>query len=1144
MKLFKRSAAALLSGAMLLTQAAILPELHIQTAAADLCTVNINKTYQKIDGFGGMNHPEWTGKDLTDAQRQKAFGNGKDELGLSIVRIFVNPDSSQWNKAVPTAKYASEHGVTVFASPWEPPKNLAESGSGKGGKLHLPKSNYAAYAKHLNDFGNYMKNQGVNLYSISVQNEPDYASEWTVWSTDETTDFLANYADQITSTRVMSPESFQYAPENASWVADGGKKFYAKILNNQKAFANCDLFGTHFYGTQRAWMDYPALESCGKPIWMTEVYTDSKNDADVWPMALDVSENIHNSLVVGNMSAYVWWYIRRSYGPLKEDGTISKRGYCMAQYSKFVRPGDVRVDATEQPQKDLYISAYKNSKNQVTVVAVNKSDSGYTQQFSLGGKGIADVDRYRTSQNENLALTENLEIENGSGFWAQLPAKSVSTFIVTLDGGLTPADPTQPATQPATQPSGTEGMNGTLIRNLVVSDTENAADWSIQKNFGAGVQLYGDRDLTCASSDALVDGCEFIRTACDSKLYTGDLAAFEAAKDMFVYAAVDQRVDANLSWLGSWKKTGAVITSANDVTFSLYQKQVKAGEKVTLGTNGGEGNSANYLIFASETNKGPAARGDVNNDGVIDIFDLGLAKQGILKGNAPAAADVDGNGKAEVTDLILLTKWLHHLITEFPQVEPEIPAQDTAKLVAAFNGVTAAKSYKALTEHNPILTQYFGADPGVMEYNGRIYVYMTDDALIYENGKVSKNVYSKITHLRCISSDDLVNWTDHGLINAVGQGGAAKWAGNSWAPTACHKKINGKEKFFLYFANNANGIGVLTADSPTGPWTDPIGKPLISRSTPNCSNKDVVWLFDPAVLVDDDGKGYLYFGGGTDGKPSANPKTSRAVQLGDDMTSIVGTPVTIDAPYIFEDSGIHKYNGKYYYSYCTNWNTGGNNLGLSTAAIDYMVSDKPLGPFTYKGEVFKNIGQFFGTTGNNHHTIMEFDGEYYLFYHAQLLQDAMGYNGLGYRTTHIDKITVNSDGSMKQVTGTKTGVTQIKALDPFKTVEAETLSHQGGITISGSGNTTVNLNKGAWFGVTGADCGTGAKSITVRASSQNGAVLKVCKGSASGDAAAYIEIPAGGMQEITAPVTGLSGKQNLFIISSGNAAVDNWKLNN
>ena len=101
-----------------------------------------------------------------------------------------------------------------------------------------------------------------------------------------------------------------------------------------------------------------------------------------------------------------------------------------------------------------------------------------------------------------------------------------------------------------------------------------------------------------------------------------------------------------------------------------------------------------------------------------------------------------------------------------------------------------------------------------------------------------------------MSSADLVNWADHGIYTIAGQDGVAKWAGNSWAPTAAHKNINGVEKFFLYFANNANGIAVVIANSPTGPWTDPLGRPLISRSTKNCN---VEWLFDPAVFIDNDG---------------------------------------------------------------------------------------------------------------------------------------------------------------------------------------------------------------------------------------------------------------------------------------------------
>lgn len=435
---WRKAAAGFTAAILSVTTASIFPPKTV--SAADVCVIDTDTEYQTIRGFGGINHPEWAG-DLTQAQRQTAFGNGENELGLTVLRVFVNPDSSQWNKALPTAQFATQMGVTVFASPWEPPANLTESG-GSNGKLHLPKSNYAAYAKHLNDFGAYMKANDVDLYAVSVQNEPDYASEWTYWSTDETTDFIANYGDQITSTRLMSPESFQYAPENASWVPDGGKKFYRKILNNSKAMENCDVFGTHFYGTQRLWMDFPELENSGKEIWMTEVYVPNsdKDSANRYPEALQVSENIHNAMVVGNMSAYTWWYIRRNYGLMTEDGKISKRGYCMAQYSKYVRPGDVRIDATEQPADNVYVSAYKGDDNQVTIVAINEGTESYSQEFSVDADAqIIEVDRYRTSASENLAKTEDLE-HDSSSFWAQFPAESVSTFVVTLEDQPTEPD--------------------------------------------------------------------------------------------------------------------------------------------------------------------------------------------------------------------------------------------------------------------------------------------------------------------------------------------------------------------------------------------------------------------------------------------------------------------------------------------------------------------------------------------------------------------------------------------------------------------------------------------------------------------------------------------------------------------------------
>lgn len=560
-----------------------------KVSAASSCVIDTSKSYQSIVGFGGMNHPEWTGKDLTDAQRKTAFGNGDDEMGLSLLRIFVNPDSNQWNIAVPTAKYASNSGATVFATPWEPPAYLAESG-GSNGKLHLPRSNYGAYAEHLNNFGTYMKNNGVNLYSISVQNEPDFAEDWTYWSTDETTDFLANYGDKITSTKLMSPESFQYAPENASWVRDGGKKFYSKILNNAKAMANCDVFGTHMYGTPREWMDFPALENSGKQIWMTEVYVPNSDadSANRWPESIQVAENIHNALVVGNMSAYTWWYIRRSYGLMTEDGRISKRGYCMAQYSKFVRPGAVRIAATEQPAENVYVSAYKKD-NKVTIVAVNKGDTGYTQNFTVNS-AISKIDRYRTSANENIAKTAGLDF-TGNSFFAQLPAQSVSTFVVDLSG------------------SGSSSSSGTTISHSTFeNDTDNwKGRGSATVALSGRIPYQGTNALLVQNRTDLWNGAE--RTLDTATFVPGRSYSFETYVT-YVDGDATQQYNMTLQYKDASGNTRYSLIASTKVTKESYSKLSNANYTIPSG--------ASDLVLCIETASG-------TNNFYMDEFKTGTA---------------------------------------------------------------------------------------------------------------------------------------------------------------------------------------------------------------------------------------------------------------------------------------------------------------------------------------------------------------------------------------------------------------------------------------------------------------------------------------------------------------------------------------
>ena len=207
-----------------------------------------------------------------------------------------------------------------------------------------------------------------------------------------------------------------------------------------------------------------------------------------------------------------------------------------------------------------------------------------------------------------------------------------------------------------------------------------------------------------------------------------------------------------------------------------------------------------------------------------------------------------------------------------------------------------------------------------------------------------------------------------------------------------------------------------------------------------------------------------------------------------------------------------------------------------------MVADNPLGPYTYAGEVFKNQGNFFpGMTGNNHHSIVELNGKVYLFYHSRPVEKAMGIDG-NYRSPQVDQITMTGD-KINPVTGTMTGIPQLKKVSPYQTNQAEMMSSQSkDISVSGLGDTTVSGGKGSWLKVSGVDFSNGAKTMTVKASSASGAAIKVGTG-LTGDAVAYAEIPAGGMTEITVPVLNApSGSKDLYFLFSGDITFDSWSF--
>ncbi len=474
--------------------------------------------------------------------------------------------------------------------------------------------------------------------------------------------------------------------------------------------------------------------------------------------------------------------------------------------------------------------------------------------------------------------------------------------------------------------------------------------------------------------------------------------------------------------------------------------------------------------------------------------------------------------------------------------------------------VVAENSFKGLSDHNPVMVQRFGADPYALVYNGRVYLYMTGDTIPNTaDGSIPENTYGNINTINVISSDDLVNWTDHGSVYASGTKGAAKFCKNSWAPAAAYKNIDGKDKFFLYFANNGNGIVVLSADSPVGPFTDPLGKPIISRDTPTCA--EVTWLFDPAVLMDDDGNNYIYFGGGIPSPDKAdNPGTARVAKLADDMISLEGDPKPIEnVPYLFEDSGINKINGTYYYSYCTNFNvTKAAELeyGFGNGEIMTLKSSSPMGPFELCNPVLKNPEYFFSLGGNNHHCMFEFNGEWYIAYHSRILEQKMGIKS-GYRSTNIDRIVFDENGSPAASRGTRPGVKQVKDLNPYEEVSAVTMSNSAGLTTRqygeiaeeyGSGDMIItDIKTGSWFAVSGAAFGDeGADSVEFKVNGQGFGTLDIRLDDPNGESVGTVMLGNAEDDLLTvrqALNKRITGTHDLYFVCSGEGyEVYSWKF--
>jgi glucuronoarabinoxylan endo-1,4-beta-xylanase len=382
---------------------ALLGMQSVSASAAD-AVVRPNQVHQRITGFGASS--AWTAGDISDEDADLLFTTGSG-VGFSLLRVRIPPGGCSppaESCEVATALKAQARGASVWAAPWSPPALWKSNGSiDNGGKL---------LAAHADDWANslaayvqWMQGQGVSITRLSAQNEPTtvVSYESCVYTPATLADFIGNHlapafaAAKLPTTLV--------GPETQDW--SDLPSFGDAILGNSAAAAALSAVATHSYGKAPPAAYAPAAQAM-KELWQTEVYDPSTTPDPGIGSGLRVAVMMQQALVDANVNAWHYWWIRPGApgnGALWDSVTNAptKRLYAMGNYSRFVRPGFVRVDtSTTGPTSGVTFSAYVDPQSmKLVIVAINQNASPVSQRFLFDGVTVGSWTSWVTSATED-----------------------------------------------------------------------------------------------------------------------------------------------------------------------------------------------------------------------------------------------------------------------------------------------------------------------------------------------------------------------------------------------------------------------------------------------------------------------------------------------------------------------------------------------------------------------------------------------------------------------------------------------------------------------------------------------------------------------------------------------------------------------
>ncbi|MDF7814913.1 family 43 glycosylhydrolase [Hymenobacter sp. YC55] len=410
---------------------------------------------------------------------------------------------------------------------------------------------------------------------------------------------------------------------------------------------------------------------------------------------------------------------------------------------------------------------------------------------------------------------------------------------------------------------------------------------------------------------------------------------------------------------------------------------------------------------------------------------------------------------------------------------------------------------------NPFITNQFTADPTARAFNGRVYVYPSHD--IRATPGHGRAGWFVMEDYHVFSSANLTEWTDHGVIVTQNKVPWVKPDSYSmWAPDCMYR--NGK--YYFYFPTTPKDttiskgftVGVAVSDKPTGPF---VPQPLPIKG---------VRGIDPNVFIDKDGQAYLYWSQGN----------IYGAKLKESMLELASEPKTLgelptkglkEGPYLFERKGI------YYLTY--------PHVENKTERLEYATSTSPLGPFTVKGVIMDE-----SPTGcwTNHHSLLDFKNQWYLFYHHNDLSPNFDKN----RSVRVDSLFFEPDGAIRKVIPTLRGVGLTDAKQKIQLDRYSRLSSSGAnIAFLDTANKfqgwkTVFANNQGWVQYNGVAFGKQPlKTVTLRTMAAAGATVQLRADGATGPVLAQVTVPKGSQwQEVKAPLSAFKPGTHTLVVSA------------